>query len=303
MNRYNKYINNFANEAEYETYLNGSIAEAPNTALIDETGKMIYTKILPNNYVMFGTTTGTQDFMIGSSSERLSNADCIQIHVVVEDDSGINKMYVAQEDILKIPKHFYSSNNGFGTTEGHKILSIKKWKIDTSNVTNMALMFYGCSSLKYLELSNFSTSKVTEMDDMFYDCKNITDLNLSNFNTSNVTNMSTMFYGCSSLKYLDLSSFDTSNVTRMIDMSNMFFGCTKLNKLYLSSSFFNSTSVTAYDFSRLSNWTDKETLVMFVEATTAHDGTGKTVKLSGGTKNTLTTDQKTAITNAGWTIS
>ena len=106
MSKYNKYINNFANEAEYETYLNGSIAEAPNTALIDDTGKMIYTKILPNNYVMLGTTKGTQDFMIGQSSSQYSSADCIQIHVVVEDDSGVNKMYVAQEDILKIPKYF-----------------------------------------------------------------------------------------------------------------------------------------------------------------------------------------------------
>ena len=55
MSKYNKYINNFANEAEYETYINGSVAEVPNTALIDDTGKMIYAKILPNNYVMFGT--------------------------------------------------------------------------------------------------------------------------------------------------------------------------------------------------------------------------------------------------------
>ena len=41
---------------------------------------------------------------------------------------------------------------------------------------------------------------------------------------------------------------------------------------------------------------------MFVEAITAHDGTGKTVQLSSNTKNALTTEQKTAITNAGWTI-
>ena len=85
-------------------------------------------------------------------------------------------------------------------------------------------------------------------------------------------------------------------------MSYMFSGCSKLNKLYLSSGFFNSTSLTTYDFSPLSNWTDTETLAMFVDAIRAHDGTGKTVYLSSGTKNALTTEQKTAITNAGWTI-
>ena len=274
MSKYNKYINNFANNAEYETYLNGSIAEAPNTSLIDDTGKMIYTKILPNNYVMFGTTKGTQDFMIGSSSSQYSSADCIQIHVVVEDDSGVNKMYVAQEDVLKIPKYFYSSNNAFENDEGKKIVSIKKWKIDTSNVVSLREMFGSCTSLKYIDLSNFSTS--------------------------NVTNIGYLFYNCTSLIYADLTSFDTSSVT---SMDSMFSDAKNINKLYLSSSFFNSTSLTTYNFYSLSNWTDTESLVMFVEAITEHDGTGKTVYLSSGTKNALTTEQKTAITNAGWTIS
>ena len=65
MCKYNKYINNFANNAEYEAYINGSVAEVPNTALIDETGEIKMTKYLPNNYVMFGTTKGTQDFKVG----------------------------------------------------------------------------------------------------------------------------------------------------------------------------------------------------------------------------------------------
>ena len=273
MSKFNKYINNFANEAEYETYINGSVAEVPNTALIDDTGKIKMTKYLPNNYVMFGTTTGTQDFMIGHSSSEYSSADCIQVHVAVEDESGVNKMYVAQEDILKIPKYFYSSYSGFETDEGKKILSIKKWKIDTSNVTDMYNMFASCSKL--------------------------TNLDLSQFDISNVTNIGGMFRYCDSLIYLDLSSFDTTKVT---NRDNIFYECTKINKLYLSSNFFNSTSLTTYDFSQLSNWTDTETLAMFVEAITAHNGTGKRVQLSSETKNALTTEQKTSITNAGWTI-
>ena len=108
-----------------------------------------------------------------------------------------------------------------------------------------------------------------------------------------------MFKDCQSLTSLDLSSFNTSKVT---DISFMFDNCIKINKLYLSSSFFNSTSRTTYEFSDLSNWKDTETLAMFVEAITAHNVTGKTVYLSSGTKNALTTEQKTAITNAGWTI-
>ena len=47
---------------------------------------------------------------------------------------------------------------------------------------------------------------------MFYYCSSLTSLNLSNFNTINVTDMSRMFSLCSSLNTLDLSNFDTKNV-------------------------------------------------------------------------------------------
>ena len=354
MNEFNKYINSFTNEAEYETYINSPIAEVPNTALIDDTGKMIYAKILPNNnnnnYVMFGTTTGTQDFMIGSSLSENSNADCIQIHVV-KDDSGINKMYAAPEDVLKMPKYFYREYNGFGTKEGNKILSINKWNIDTSNIVHLERMFNNCSSLTSLDLSNLDTSQANSMEYMFQGCRSLTSLDLSSFNTSKVTSIYAIFQNCTklttvdltsfdtsnaidigaifnccnSLKSIDLSSFNTSKVTNMYYMfnncssltsldlssfdtinvnnaSNMFAGCSNIKKLYLSSSFFNSTSLTEYKFGSLGEWTDTESLAMFVEAVTAHDGTGKTVYLSSGTKNALTTEQKTAITNAGWTI-
>ena len=38
---------------------------------------------------------------------------------------------------------------------------------------------------------------------MFYNCSSLTYLNLSNFNTNNVNNMSYMFYNCSSLTSLN----------------------------------------------------------------------------------------------------
>ena len=50
------------------------------------------------------------------------------------------------------------------------------------------------------------------MSCMFYNCSSLKELNLSNFNTKNVTNMSYMFGYCSSLKELNLSNFNTSKV-------------------------------------------------------------------------------------------
>ena len=110
---------------------------------------------------------------------------------------------------------------------------------NTAKVTNMSYMFNGCSSLTSLDLSNFNTAKVTAMKNMFSDCSGLKSLNLSSFNTSNVTSMYRMFRFCSSLTSLDVSSFNTSNVT---DMSEMFYACETLTSLDLSS--FNTSKVT-----------------------------------------------------------
>ncbi len=126
-----------------------------------------------------------------------------------------------------------------------KVEQIDFSDLDTSNVTNMSFIFYGCSNLKNLDLSNFDTSSVTDMWSMFYGCSNLENLDLSNFDTSSVTDMWSMFYGCSSLCSLDVSGFDTSNVG---GMESMFEGCSNLDDLDLSN--FDTSSVTnlAYMF-------------------------------------------------------
>ena len=61
----------------------------------------------------------------------------------------------------------------------------------------MSSMFFECSSLKEINLSNFNTNNVNDMSLMFSGCSSLKELNLSNFNTNNVTNMCWMFLGCS----------------------------------------------------------------------------------------------------------
>ena len=105
--------------------------------------------------------------------------------------------------------------------------------LNTSQVTDMGSMFYGCGSLTSLDLTGFDTSQVTDMKEMFSGCRSLISLDLSNFDTSQVADMKAMFSGCSSLTSLDLSRFDTSKVT---DMKAMFSGCSRsLTALDLSS--------------------------------------------------------------------
>ena len=84
-------------------------------------------------------------------------------------------------------------------------------------------MFWECSSLTSLNMSNFDTSNSLNMSDMFHGCSGLTSLGVGNFNTSKVKDMSDMFHGCSNLTSLDLSSFDTGKVTNYNDMLKLCF--------------------------------------------------------------------------------
>ena len=129
--------------------------------------------------------------------------------------------------------------------------------LNTSQVTDMGCMFYGCASLTSLDLTSFDTSQVTQMSCMFYGCASLTALDLTSFDTSKVTDMGWMFEGCGSLTSLDLTRFDTSKVT---DMGWMFSGCGSLTSLdltsfdtsevsYMRGMFYSCKSLTALDLS------------------------------------------------------
>ena len=146
-----------------------------------------------------------------------------------ENDKEVKNCLIEINDI-KIPFSYF-----------HEFIKEGKYKIKYTFKdlpTNCNHIFYGCSSLTNLDLSNFDTKDVINMSYMFYMCSNLTKVNLSNINTQKVNNMKLMFYNCSSLTNLNLSSFDTRNVK---DMKMMFYNCSSLIKLDVSN--FNTEKV------------------------------------------------------------
>ena len=94
--------------------------------------------------------------------------------------------------------------------------------LNTSEVTSMYDMFYGCSSLTDLDLSGFDTHNVTDMASMFAYC-GLPDLDLTSFDTQNVTDMASMFYACSGLTTITVGKgWTTENVA---SYNEMFYGC------------------------------------------------------------------------------
>ena len=158
-----------------------------------------------------------------------------------------NVIYIAPADgvdkVMYAPKKSDSLFEDYYVGEvAGSLTSINFDNLNTSKVTNMSRMFYGCNSLSSLDLRNFDTRNVTDMYSMFEECSGLTSLNVSNFDTSSVTTIYFMFQGCSGLTSLDVSSFDTSKVT---SMSHIFETCSSLTSLDVSS--FNTSNVTSMD--------------------------------------------------------
>ena len=113
-----------------------------------------------------------------------------------------------------------------------KIIEIDLSNFDSSNLEYINQMFDGCTSLKIIKFGDFKTSKVHNMVNVFYNCESLETLDLSSFDTSKVHDFHYMFYNCRSLKYLDLSNFNTSSCGCT---HNMFEGCTSITSINLSS--------------------------------------------------------------------
>ncbi|HJI99681.1 MAG TPA: BspA family leucine-rich repeat surface protein [Coriobacteriaceae bacterium] len=111
---------------------------------------------------------------------------------------------------------------------------------DTSQATDMSSMFEGCTALPAVNIAGLNTQSVTNMQSMFKDCTALRSLTIAGINTASVKDMQSMFAGCSALKTLDLTGINTQSV---INMQSMFAGCLALASLDLSG--FNMTSVTA----------------------------------------------------------
>ena len=140
--------------------------------------------------------------------------------------------------IIKYTFNKYLTKTNYMFFGCSKITNIDLSNFNTKNITDMSHMFDGCESLTNIDLSIFNTQKVINMSYMFGKCNSLTNINLSNFNTENIINMNGMFSGCKSLKNLNLDNFKTQNVT---NMSKIFFDCSSLKNLNLD--YFNTQKV------------------------------------------------------------
>ena len=130
-----------------------------------------------------------------------------------------------------------------------RVESIDLSNIKSNCITNMHSMFSKCSSLKAINFGNLDTSQVTDMGSLFYNCTSLQTVYLDKLSTSSVIDMSDMFRG-TTLQTLDLLNFDTSKVS---NMSGMFADCSRLSYLNLDNFTTSNVNNMSYMFQNCSS--------------------------------------------------
>ena len=269
------YIKDYLNESDRIEYLKEQLSQKGAEKLWEfESYQKEYWKyndiiiiIYPNRYEVKNRTnslinnegnTNEKGYLIDISQGGIPRKDIKSLKIskeipenysitydVSESRDGAIMLYGVQTEDSKYDVSIVSKNTIYAPEYSARLFSdlsnlesIDLNGLDTSNVTNMYIMFSGCNLLENLDLSSFNTQNVTIMTNMFSNCNNLKNINLENFDTSNVVIMQGMFRECSQLVELNLNNFKTSNVT---NMSGMFGNCKNLSRLDLSS--FNTSKV------------------------------------------------------------
>lgn len=122
----------------------------------------------------------------------------------------------------------YSVSHMFDGDSSLKTLDLPNFS--PINVQYFSSMFEGCSSLKTITgMNSWDVSSAIFMDKMFAECTKLEDVgDLSKWTGSEATSVSYMFDGDSSLKTLDLSNFNPKKVQYF---SYMFAGCSGLTTI------------------------------------------------------------------------
>ena len=215
-----KYINTFKTHSSYETELSGGVDfKIPNVSYCKDIKDVHYN---PYNLIEFyvGEITEQQTVKIYTDSDnfipiQVSKGNKWYSYVLTKDKG----LFAIDNDI--ITKVIVKANINYSPTVlfdsfiPSSIVEASFKGSNTSNVTQMNGMFYGCSGLTSLDLSGWDISNVYFMNYMFQNCSKLTSLDLSGWDINDVTDMTDMFYNCTSLKTIRMVGCSEATVNKI----------------------------------------------------------------------------------------
>jgi surface protein len=174
------------------------------------------------------TVIPTTEQQIVTPDEEYTGLSKVTVEAI-QDENLISENIKNGVDILGVTGNYVGSKyapsfltfNGFKGTD----LSYEIANVDTSNLTSMAMMFYGCINIQHLNLKGFVKSNVTSLSSMFGQATRLQSIDMSDWDTSNVTEIGAMFTNCKFLESVNMSKLKFGELTYII---NLFSGCSRL---------------------------------------------------------------------------
>lgn len=123
----------------------------------------------------------------------------------------------------------------------YKCLKLKKidlgnWKLDKIGTgtgiseTTLSNVFSGCTNLEEINgIENWDLSKITRTNLVFWGCESLKKVNISNWNLSSCRSINCLFGKCSELEEVDISNIKFSSYFKKF--TRIFEGCVKLHTI------------------------------------------------------------------------
>ena len=129
-------------------------------------------------------------------------------------EPGIHFVYISL-DISNLT----SLSNLFSNAEELTSVNFTK-EFDTTNIKSIQSMFYKCTKLVSVDISNFNIQNINSTAYLFYSCSILNTLKLPKTQSPLLERVESMFFGCNLLTSIDFSVF---NPTHISNMQNSFF--------------------------------------------------------------------------------
>ena len=257
---------------KYLVKLNKSVKEIQNgneigkwvSLFYDEEG--IYQKI-QNIYLVdyINTSKAIKTWELGDTDRGTKLDEVMGWLETTPDTEDSYDLYIGADGPMRAAKNMSRAFQDFTNLK-----KISGNALDTSEVTNMAYIFYQNTNLTDISaLANWDISNVNDLTGLFYRNSNLLDITpLKDWNLSNVNSLSGMFKECSNL--IDITPLTNWNVSHITNMNEIFY-YTKLSdltplanwnlsKVIYINSMFESTLIS--DLTPISKWNVSKVITM-----------------------------------------
>ena len=157
-------------------------------------------------------------------------------------------------------------------------------------------MFYNCTNIETIDMSECPDVKLTSVGDMFYSCTKLREIKFGRLKISS-NNLNYMFAACVKLGALDLSNMDSSNIQ---SLSGTFNDCISLTNIIFPDNLFPNTGLTSIYLVPCPLTHDCAVDIFNKLATRTNS---PSLKLSATTKGYLTESEIAIATGKGWVVS